>query len=105
MNLHFPVTESLDAGTASTDSVRSEIAEYTLIKGILIVGWSGTASGDPSAFVYDNNGPGYPVDLNNLIPTDSGWKLVRAAGINGSGQIAGSGDINGQHHAFLLTPR
>jgi probable HAF family extracellular repeat protein len=45
-------------------------------------------------------------DLNNLIPTDSGWELVRASGINNNGQIAGWGYINGVEtkRAFLLTP-
>jgi probable HAF family extracellular repeat protein len=44
------------------------------------------------------------VDLNSLIPTDSGWTLENASGINAWGQITGQGFINGQYHAFLLTP-
>jgi probable HAF family extracellular repeat protein len=47
---------------------------------------------------------GAPVDLNGLLPADSGWHLVRANGINDAGQIAGAGRINGQVHGYLLTP-
>ena len=42
------------------------------------------------------------VDLNSLIPSDSGWVLTNATGINDSGQIAGDGIIAGEHHVFLL---
>jgi probable HAF family extracellular repeat protein len=47
---------------------------------------------------------GVSSDLNDLIPLDSGWELVTAEGINGIGQIVGGGIINGEFHAFLLTP-
>ena len=54
------------------------------------------------AFLYDESMG--MVDLNNLIPSDSGWLLSRAFGINSSGHIIGSGSINGEKHAFLLIP-
>jgi probable HAF family extracellular repeat protein len=44
-------------------------------------------------------------DLNNLIPAGSGWTLTWAFAINDSGQITGQGEINGQTHAYLLTPQ
>ena len=44
------------------------------------------------------------IDLNTLLPTGSGWELAGAYGINDLGQIVGSGSINGQGHAFLMTP-
>jgi probable HAF family extracellular repeat protein len=45
------------------------------------------------------------VDLNTLIPSDSGWILRGAFGINDSGQITGYGtNPSGLSHAFLLTP-
>jgi probable HAF family extracellular repeat protein len=44
------------------------------------------------------------VDLNTLIDPTLGWVLTTAAGINDAGQIVGSGVINGQSHAFLMTP-
>jgi probable HAF family extracellular repeat protein len=44
-------------------------------------------------------------DLNDLIiPVRSGWLLTDAHAINQQGQIVGIGTINGQTHAFLLTP-
>ncbi len=44
------------------------------------------------------------VDLNTFIPADSGWWLGCANFINARGQITGSGLVNGQVHAYLLTP-
>jgi probable HAF family extracellular repeat protein len=44
-------------------------------------------------------------DLNSLIPQDSGWTLTWAFAINDNGQITGQGEINGQTHAYLLTPQ
>jgi probable HAF family extracellular repeat protein len=52
------------------------------------------------AFVYD----GTMQDLNKLIDSSSKWELVYAFGINDAGQITGDGYINGEKHAFLLTP-
>jgi probable HAF family extracellular repeat protein len=43
-------------------------------------------------------------DLNSLIPAGSGWVLNVAEAIDDTGQIVGSGTINGQEHAFLLNP-
>lgn len=44
------------------------------------------------------------LDLNSLIPPDSGWVIENVAAISARGQITGQGFINGQYHAFLLTP-
>ncbi len=45
------------------------------------------------------------VDLNNLLPEDSGWDHLQSAkGINNKGQIIGLGVTNGRKHAFLLNP-
>lgn len=52
------------------------------------------------AFLWD----GQLKDLNNLIPFDSGWELEDAMHINNKGQIVGMGILNGQYHAYLLTP-
>jgi probable HAF family extracellular repeat protein len=52
------------------------------------------------AFVYDTQ----MRDLNDLIPAGSGWLLIGASGINDLGQITGFGMINGQRHAYVLTP-
>lgn len=65
-----------------------------------VVGFSDGAG----AFIWDRvNGMR---DLNDLIPSGSGWSSLGAAySINEAGQIAGAGGINGETHAFLLTPR
>jgi hypothetical protein len=40
-----------------------------------------------------------------MIPANSGWtSLFQATDINNHGQIAGIGTINGEMHAFLMTP-
>jgi hypothetical protein len=44
------------------------------------------------------------LDLNSLIPQNSGWRLVEAEVINDRNQIAGWGYYQGQHATFLLTP-
>jgi probable HAF family extracellular repeat protein len=68
-----------------------------------IVGESTIAPGDPypDAFLYTN---GQMIDLNSLLPADSGWTLYNANAINDKGQIVGVGaGPNGLSHAFLLT--
>ena len=54
------------------------------------------------AFVWQKSGG--MTDLNALLPAGSGWVLTVASSINDGGQIVGSGTINGQIHAFVLTP-
>jgi len=66
-----------------------------------VVGTSYLANWMERAFIWEN---GQMKDLNTLIPADSGWVLRQARGINKRGQIVGNGVINGQAHAFLLTP-
>jgi probable HAF family extracellular repeat protein len=64
------------------------------------VGYSYLANGNQDAFLYYD---GTMLDLNSLIPTNSGWDLLAAYGINDSGQITGVGLYDGQLTAFLLT--
>ncbi len=59
------------------------------------------ASASSHAFVYTN---GVLYDLNRQLVNGSGWQLASAAGINNAGQIVGTGIIQQQQHAFLLTP-
>ncbi len=49
-------------------------------------------------------GGGAILDLNDLIPADSGWALREARDINDRGQIVGYGEHNGVTRAFLLNP-
>lgn len=68
-----------------------------------VTGWAST-EGDviSHAIVYDTvQGM---VDLNSLIHPQSGWELTNGSAINDSGQITGFGTLNGETHAFLLTP-
>jgi probable HAF family extracellular repeat protein len=73
-----------------------------------VVGWSfgsplATNGLNQHAFVY--TAATGMVDLNALIPANSGWLLTDASAINDAGQIAGTGYApNGYTHAFLLTP-
>ncbi len=53
------------------------------------------------AFVWDK---GTMTDLNSLIDPAQGWSLTAAIDINDQGQILGTGWVNGETHAFLLTP-
>ena len=57
---------------------------------------------DRNPFLYAG---GTVVDLNSLLPADSGWTLSQATLINDRGQIFGYGTHNSQYGAaFLLTP-
>lgn len=72
-----------------------------------IVGWSEInhppqSQGNHHAVLWRS---GIVYDLNALIPANSGWVLQEAHAINNKGQIVGNGTLNGQTHAFLLTPR
>jgi probable HAF family extracellular repeat protein len=84
------------------------------VVGSYLPNWTGEFMGRPSpnpptqqelqmkhAFISNANGQ---VDLNELIPTGSGWELKEATDINDSGQIVGYGVKDGQTRAFLLTP-
>jgi uncharacterized protein (TIGR03437 family) len=54
-----------------------------------------------TAFLYAS---GKVYDLNTLVANGTGWTLTNATAVNDAGQIVGAGFINGQEHAFLLTP-
>ena len=59
------------------------------------------SSGD-KPFLYRD---GAMLDLNTLLPANSGWVLNEALGINDRGQIIGRGTYNGQEFTpFLLSP-
>ena len=61
-----------------------------------------TADSANHAFSFtDANGA---VDLNTLIPADSGWFLHDAASVNASGQIVGDGQLNNVPRAYILKP-
>jgi probable HAF family extracellular repeat protein len=61
------------------------------------------SSGDDRlrAFLWEN---GKMVNLNKLIPPDSGWTLLVASRINDKGQIIGRGYFHRTIHTFALEP-
>jgi probable HAF family extracellular repeat protein len=67
----------------------------------VVIGTSLTSAGVRHPFVYS---AGVLRDLNDVIPTGSGWELLEAFGINNTGQTVGYGVLAGQIHSFLLTP-
>lgn len=67
----------------------------------VVVGTAGSAISTSHAFVLRD---GMNLDLNGLIPGNSGVILDQAVGINGVGQIIVNGRIGFEFHAFLLTP-
>ena len=90
--LAVPAYTITDLGTLGGDS-----SEGTGIN----AGGQVTGVGDSGAFLWDGTDM---LDLNDLIAPGSGWILGQGNAINDAGQIAGSGFIGGQQHAFLLTP-
>jgi probable HAF family extracellular repeat protein len=68
-----------------------------------VVGYAKNASGEYRAFLWEGEGSGM-VDLNTLLPAESGWVLLSANAINDAGQIAGEGIYQTERRAFLLTP-
>ncbi len=76
-----------------------------------VVGNGQTSLGNPT-YPYPNGSQqvamlwqgGQAYDLNTTLIGDTGWLLTDAAALNDSGLIVGSGLINGQTHAYLLTP-
>lgn len=90
--------ESLfDLGTLGGTSGRA----YNINNNGQIVGYASSVSGAYRAFLYEKE---RMLDLNDFLPADSGWLLTSAFAINDSGQIVGTGLLNGQTSAFLLNP-
>ncbi len=74
-----------------------QVPDITLFFGPLLE----TASASSHAIVYMN---GTMYDLNRQLVNGTGWQLTAATAINNAGQIVGTGIIQQQQHAFLLTP-
>jgi len=72
------------------------------ISGGVSAGWYQLADSSTRALMYtDANGA---VDVNTLLPANSGWVLSEVKGINASGQMVGDGLLNGAPGVFRLTP-
>ncbi len=85
---------TLKGGTSSSPGYISNKVE--------ILGQSTVAGGDNHAYIWTKKKG--MLDLNNMIPKNSGWVLVHASSINTAGQIVGYGTFNGEGHGFLLKP-
>lgn len=89
-----------DLGTADGD--RCSYAVGINSKG-QVVGSSTDCTNYVHASLWEDGGP--MVDLNSLIPSNSGVQLTLALYINDRGEIAAHGTLsNGDQHAFLLIP-
>lgn len=64
---------------------------------------SAVSASTNSAFIY-TVGDEELVNLNDMIPCDSGWVLTLARDINESGHIVGTGTFAGEVRSFLLVP-
>jgi probable HAF family extracellular repeat protein len=93
---------NVDLGTlGGTNSIA-----YCLTDPGTIVGAAQIANGMMHAFMVTNalGSTIRMMDLNTLIPMNSGWELMEARGVNTAGQIIGWGMHGGHTNAFLLTP-
>ena len=67
-----------------------------------VVGYySAMDSSLPLPFLYQD---GQRVNLNSLLPANSGWQLGIPRIINNQGWIVGAGSFNGEGHTYLLRP-
>ena len=87
--------QTTDLGTLGGNSSRG----YGINSAGDIVGYSLISSNMATHAFLSQDGVMW--DLNNLIST-AGWVLTEAYAINGSGQIVGTGSLNGIQHAFRL---
>jgi probable HAF family extracellular repeat protein len=75
-------------------------AAYAINEQSDIVGFSERSGASARAVIISS---GVMSDLNDLISADTGWVLTEARDINNRGDIVGTGLLNGQQRAFLLT--
>ena len=85
----------VDLGTLGGTSV----APYAINNCGQVVGSVTGADGSSRAFLWQTN---QMLDLNSLLPADSGWQLSIAQFINDAGRIVGLGVFNGASEWFIL---
>ena len=102
-----PIHAALWTGTAAITDLGTLGGTSSVARSIndsnQVVGSSLTATGAQRAFGWDNTGTPAMTNLNNLLPSGSGWVLVEGWDINNSGAIVGYGTHDGLTRGFLLT--
>ena len=66
----------------------------------VVVGTYTTSDGSSRAIMWKG---GIAQDLNDVLPANSGWVLLRANAINSHGDIVGDGRYQGEVHAYVLS--
>jgi len=101
-----PIHAALWRGTNQVDDLGTLGGNASIARAINVneevVGASLTADGNTRAFGWDDTGVAAMTDLNDLLPSGSGWVLIDAWDINDNGEIVGYGTRNGFTCAFLL---
>ncbi|HTL59197.1 MAG TPA: HYR domain-containing protein [Candidatus Limnocylindrales bacterium] len=72
---------------------------WTINNRAQVVGDSATTNGTRHAFLWEKN---KMVDLNTLLPANSGWELISAQFINDSDRIVGFGLYGGANQWFVM---
>ena len=90
-------TTGFDMGTLGGDNSVARSMNNSSV----VVGWSDLADGSQRAFIAPGD---QMLDLNAVLPADSGWTLTYASSINNKGWITGQGFHNGSLRAFVLKP-
>jgi len=76
------------------------ISDAKSINGLGQVVGSYSSGGAINVFTYTPGGTA--VDLNGLLPANSGWQIKTATAINDFGQVTGDGLFNGASHAYVM---
>jgi probable HAF family extracellular repeat protein len=97
--------EMQDLGTVEgyNSSRATGINDSGNVVGYLCNIYYGYCDGSSHAFLKEGGQP--MIDLNTLLPADSGWTITSASAINRDSKIAATGyKDGGRAHALLLTP-
>jgi probable HAF family extracellular repeat protein len=97
-----PANRAINAGSDMIPTLGgSENSARSINDSDQVVGTSSLSDDRWHAFLFENE---LVTDLNDLIPSDSGWELTEAYGINHDSFIVGQGTFGGERRFFLLRP-
>ncbi|MDB6123477.1 MAG: hypothetical protein JWQ71_2470 [Pedosphaera sp.] len=86
-----------DLGTLGGKTSRA----YAMNNSGQVIGYTSTSEGHSDAFLWENN---QMSNLNDLVISNSGWRLGSGDAINDRGQIVAVARKDGVRHACLLSP-